>query len=108
MISTLERRLIFLKKEIKGLAVFRANCASCHSELLFTDFSFRNNGLPVNAVLNDSGRFEITRSPEDDFKYKIPSLRNLDYSGLFMHDGSIRTISRVLEHYDNGIEPNLI
>lgn len=88
--------------ELNGLSVFRAKCASCHKEPLFTDYSYRNNGLPVTAV-NDSGRAHITLDAADLYKFKIPSLRNLQYSGPYMHDGRFSTLDEVLDHYATGI-----
>lgn len=88
--------------ETAGLKVYQDNCSSCHSGPLFTDFSFRNNGLPVGAV-NDSGRATITQDPADMRKFKVPSLRNLGFTGPYMHDGRFRTLSQVLDHYHNGV-----
>jgi cytochrome c peroxidase len=88
--------------ELKGLTVFRSNCASCHSEPLFSDFSYRNNGLPPSSV-NDSGRAHITLSGADLYKFKVPSLRNLKYTGPYMHDGRIKTLDKVLDYYATGI-----
>lgn len=93
---------------IRGLNLFRAHCASCHTEPLFSDFSFRDNGLKPN-VIRDSGRAHITLKEEDVNKFKVPSLRNLKYSGPYMHDGRFFTLEEVLDHYAHGIEhgPNL-
>lgn len=93
----------FSEQELEGLKVFRANCAACHKEPLFSDFSFRNNGLSVTAV-NDSGRAHITKLAADLYKFKIPSLRNLKYSSPYMHDGRFETIDNVLNHYASGIQ----
>jgi len=88
--------------ETAGLKVYEDNCATCHSTPLFTDFSFRNNGLPVGPA-KDSGRATITRSPADMQKFKVPSLRNLGYSAPYMHDGRFRNLNQVLDHYEKGI-----
>lgn len=92
----------FTDKETRGLAVFRANCAACHKEPLFSDFSYRNNGLQPTSV-NDSGRAHITKDPVDLYKFMVPSLRNLTYSGPYMHDGRFGSIDDVLTHYTGGI-----
>lgn len=100
-------------QELDGLAVFRSRCASCHTEPLFTDLSFRNNGLelvPNTQGKIDRGRGEIT--PLDSASYytfKVPSLRNLGYTAPYMHDGRFGTLDEVLEHYGSGIHqtPNL-
>ncbi len=88
--------------ERNGLKIYNDKCASCHTAPLFTDFSYRNNGLPPTSV-NDSGRMRITQVVTDMYKFKIPSLRNLKYTAPYMHDGRFRTLDRVLDHYDSGI-----
>jgi cytochrome c peroxidase len=84
--------------ELAGLAVFRSKCATCHKEPLFSDFSMRNNGLPVTTV-NDSGRAHITRELADLYKFKVPSLRNLKYTYPYMHDGRFGSLEAVLDYY---------
>lgn len=88
--------------ETAGMEIFESKCASCHKAPLFTDFSFRNNGLKLKAI-NDSGRAHITRLSEDLYKFKVPSLRNLKYSAPYMHDGRFNTLEQVLDHYATGI-----
>lgn len=88
--------------EKHGLQVFRQHCASCHKEPLFSDFSFRNNGLIPSAV-NDSGRAHITRDAADLYKFKVPSLRNVAVSAPYMHDGRIQTLEDCVEHYRTGV-----
>ncbi|WP_337044625.1 cytochrome c peroxidase [Emticicia sp. 17c] len=88
--------------ELEGLALFKQKCASCHSGDLFTDFSFRNNGLAAKD--NDKGRFEITQQETDKFRFKVPSLRNLTYTSPYMHDGRFSTLEQVLEHYTTKVE----
>lgn len=92
----------FTQQELDGYNVYKQNCATCHAEPLFTDFSFRNNGLPPTSV-NDSGRAHITLSAADLYKFKMPSLRNLKYTWPYMHDGRFNTIDQVLNHYASGI-----
>lgn len=88
--------------EAAGLKVFEDNCAACHKAPLFSDFSFRNNGLSVTS-LNDSGRAIITHDVNDLQKFKVPSLRNLGFTAPYMHDGRFRTLNEVLDHYDHQI-----
>jgi len=88
--------------ELRGLQVFRDHCATCHKEPLFSDFSFRNNGLIPSGV-NDSGRAHITRNPADLYKFKVPSLRNVAVSAPYMHDGRIQSLEECVEHYRTGI-----
>ncbi len=87
--------------EKRGLNLFRQNCASCHKEPLFTDLTYRNNG--IDATFSDSGRARITLNPSDMGKFKVPSLRNVEVSYPFMHDGTVNTLEEVVEHYASGI-----
>jgi cytochrome c peroxidase len=87
------------KSEKRGLKLFRANCASCHKEPLFTDNSYRNNGLTINPSLKDSGRLMITGLKTDYLKFKVPSLRNVEMSYPYMHDGRFYSLKQVLNHY---------
>ena len=87
--------------EKEGLTIFRAKCANCHTEPLFTDNSFRNNGLPIG---NDKGRSRITLNPADDYTFKVPSLRNIEKTMPYMHNGSLHSLDAVLDHYQNGIQ----
>ncbi len=88
--------------EQEGLVLFRQHCASCHSEPLFTDSSFQNNG--IDKVFADSGRYRITRNDEDMGKFKVPTLRNAALSGPYMHDGRFKTLDQVLAHYAEGVQ----
>lgn len=91
----------FSTSEKNGLALFRAKCASCHEEPLFTDNSYRNNGLKPDPLLNDKGRGAITGLEFDEYKFKVPSLRNIERSYPYMHDGRFRKLKDVLDHYSS-------
>ncbi|MGN0003186.1 MAG: cytochrome-c peroxidase [Sphingobacterium composti] len=92
----------FTVEEENGYKIFQVKCNSCHREPLFTDHSFRDNGLGLNAA-KDLGRNEITYLEEDKLKFKVPTLRNLKYTPPYMHDGSIYTLEGVLKHYQREI-----
>lgn len=92
------------EQEQKGLGLFRQNCASCHKGDLFTDVSFRNNGVKVNTIINDIGREEVSGEKEDRYKFKVSSLRNVALTAPYMHDGSIATLEEVLDFYSSGIK----
>jgi len=93
----------FTPYEQRGYAIFQAKCNSCHTEPLFTDNSFRNNGLATNPFLNDEGRFGITSQAADRAKFKVPSLRNVELTFPYMHDGRYYTLETVMEHYNSRI-----
>ncbi len=87
------------KDEVNGLKLFRTNCAGCHKEPLFTDNSYRNNGLSIDKFLKDSARLNITGLRTDLLKFKVPSLRNIAVTYPYMHDGRFNGLQQVLNHY---------
>ena len=93
----------FTEMEQKGYDVFKRNCASCHKEPLFTSDSFENNGLAIDATLNDFGRMKITHDKNDSLKFKVPTLRNVEFTFPYMHDGRFKTLNEVVKHYNSGI-----
>jgi len=100
----------YSEDEISGLAVFSLKCASCHSGELFTDQSYRNNGIGVNSNLPDElGRGRVTDEDNgvnsvDYYKFKVPSLRNVWVTFPYMHDGRMNSLNDVLEHYNSGVQ----
>lgn len=94
----------FTDIESQGKSVFDQKCASCHSGALFTDQSYRNNGLPNDPLYDDEGRKRVTGEEDDKYKFKVPSLRNIAITFPYMHDGRFQTLREVLDHYDEGIE----
>ena len=92
------------KSAIRGYALFSGNelnCTSCHSGVFFTNDTFANNGL-YEAYPADSGRELITLDPEDEGKFRVPSLRNVSLTAPYMHDGSLVDLSAVIDHYASG------
>jgi cytochrome c peroxidase len=87
----------------KGYKIFQQKCNTCHTEPLFTDHSFRNNGLAINSNYKDSGRFIITQEINDLYKFKVPSLRNIGLTSPYSHDGRFELITEMLDHYSSGI-----
>ena len=94
----------FTAQEENGYQLFRAKCNTCHTEPLFTDYSLRNIGLPVDNFLNDFGKMRITKDPADSLKFKVPTLRNVYFSSNYMHDGRFNTLAQCINHYRNGIQ----
>ncbi|WP_298136803.1 cytochrome c peroxidase [Flavobacterium sp.] len=90
-------------EELDGYEIFNEKCASCHATDIFTDNSYRNNGLPVNPAVNDIGRYRVTELAEDLYKFKVPSLRNIEKTAPYMHDGRFFTLDAVLNHYASGV-----
>ena len=93
----------FTYSEENGYALFKEKCAACHKEPLFTDNSFRNNGLEVNPDLKDYGRMRITGDKNDSLKFRVPSLRNVMLTFPYMHDGRYYSLGAAIDHYRNSI-----
>lgn len=94
----------FTSDEQAGYQLFLTHCNSCHTEPLFTDYSFRNIGLPVDPNLNDYGLMRITGKKSDSLKFKVPTLRNVMLSNNYMHDGRFNTVGQCLQHYNINIQ----
>lgn len=92
----------FTATEQAGYDLFVQKCSQCHTEPLFTDYSYRNNGL--DQTFTDLGRGLITGNASDNGKFKVPSLRNVELTYPYMHDGRFFTLSQVLDHYASGIQ----
>jgi cytochrome c peroxidase len=93
----------FTAEEQSGYATFQQKCAACHKEPLFTDFSFRNVGLEVDPALSDFGRMRVTGKKGDSLKFRVPSLRNLDLTSYYTHDGRLSVFRMMLQHYRDGV-----
>ena len=111
----------FTPDAIEGFAIFnRHGCSTCHtigqSDALFTDQLFHNTGLgkrgamlkkpntlakqpTADEMLIDLGRFEVTGNPADRWRFRTPSLRNIARTAPYMHDGSIKSLTEVVENY---------
>ncbi len=79
----------------------KTNCSRCHGSILFTNQGFENNGLYEH--YQDEGRKRLTGLDSDDARFKVPSLRNIELTAPYMHDGSITTLEGVIEHYSDNV-----
>jgi len=93
----------FILPEQLGYNIFMQKCASCHKPPLFTDYSFRNIGMPVEKHLNDLGRMKVTGNSNDSLKFRVPSLRNIALTNPYGHDGRFFSLFNVFEHDRHGI-----
>jgi len=88
-----------------------ADCFHCHGGPLFQSQGFANNGL--DAVFADAGRGAVTGREWDKGRFAVPSLRNVELTGPYMHDGRFKTLEEVVAHYCTGVkrsatlDPNL-
>ncbi|MFN3917915.1 MAG: cytochrome-c peroxidase [Flavobacteriales bacterium] len=108
----LRGELILTSDEFAGLNSFNsltgADCFHCHGGILFTDNFFHNNGK--NLVHTDAGFGEVTGNANDVGKFKAPTLRNIQYSAPYMHDGTMPTLDSVINFYSfhvNHGSPNI-
>lgn len=97
------------QQELNGFNVFmdeaRGDCFHCHGSdknPLWTDNSFHNNGL--DETFTDLGLGRVTGDPSDNGKFKSPSLRNLEFTAPYMHDGRFNTLEEVINHYSEGLK----
>lgn len=102
--SVLRKQAYFSAQEKKGYKLFKQYCACCHAEPLFTNDEFMNNGLALDTTLNDFGRQLVTQQSSDYLKFKVPTLRNIELTMPYMHDGRYKSLSHVLNHYTNGVQ----
>lgn len=89
----------FTMQEQKGYSLFKAQCNTCHTEPLFSSFTFENNGIGISEKYKDAGRGAISGLAQDSFRFKVPSLRNLEFTYPYMHDGRMHSLYEVIEHY---------
>ena len=100
--SDYDRNLLDEKEE-NGKELFFSDelaCSSCHGSFLFSNLTIENNGL--YEVYEDSGKYRLTNLQEDIGKFKVPSLRNIEITAPYMHNGSISSLEEVIEHYASG------
>ncbi|MEL7158662.1 MAG: cytochrome c peroxidase [Actinomycetota bacterium] len=100
------KRLFLTPRQAGG-----AGCASCHAtELQIGGLGgLKNNGLDpplARAPADDLGAFEPTGEPELAGSFRVPSLRNVEVTGPYMHDGRLVTLEQVIEHYSQGVQPH--
>ncbi len=92
-----------------GIAEF--GCAHCHVPPTFNMAKSMNNGLDLS--YSDPGLGALNRPsndpfmPSNDGKFKSPSLRNVELTAPYMHDGRFRTLDQVIEHYSDDVQPHV-
>ncbi|MBB4802669.1 cytochrome c peroxidase [Flavobacterium nitrogenifigens] len=93
----------FTESELDGYKTFQQKCASCHSSELFTDQSFRNIGFPQNTNTNEAGRGRVTGIATDFMSFRVPTLRNIEYTAPYGSFGQFSDLKSVLDYFDNGV-----
>lgn len=112
-LATIPGSGVFLtEQEYYGYSIFFnevADCFHCHtgSGSLFTDNQFHNNGLDSVATLNDypdKGLGEVTKELQDNGYFRTPTLRNIELTAPYMHDGRFQTLEEVVDHYSDHVK----
>jgi cytochrome c peroxidase len=81
--------------------MMKGDCNHCHTlGSTFTDFAYRNTGL--DSIPQDQGRYLITLNESDRGRFKTPTLRNIEHTGPYMHDGRFPTLLECVQHYNTG------
>jgi cytochrome c peroxidase len=100
----------FTASENRGKRIFRGSCATCHTiaktwstMALFQNYQYANNGLDRGRKRDDPGREGVTRKRADRSKFRMPSLRNIELTAPYMHDGRFRTLKQVVAFYANRV-----
>lgn len=96
----------FTAQENQGKQLFfgAGRCAQCHGTETFTSPAPKNNGLDL--VYSDNGVGAITGNPAQNGQFKAPSIRGIEKSGPYMHDGRFATLEQVVEHYNSQVKPH--
>jgi cytochrome c peroxidase len=97
----------YTASENRGKTLFfspQLACGACHGTQTFTARRSENNGL--EAVFTDLGVGGVTNNALDNGKFKVPSLKDIELTAPYMHDGRFATLEQVIEHYNNGVQAN--
>src|SRR5438034_10362909 len=84
------------------LFIVKATCSDCHTGPNLSDAGFHNVGVGMKASKPDLGRYEVTKVEGDKGAFKTPTLREVARHAPYMHDGSLKTLEDVVDHYDKG------
>ncbi len=87
-------------------SVEKAKCDQCHEGSNFTLNAYSNLGVGTDKPEPDVGRYAVTHDPRDWGVFKTPTLREIEHTGPYMHDGSLKTLEEVVDFYDKGGIPN--
>ena len=93
------RKLFFTEFDPTG-KVKGAECFHCHAGPNFTNDEYMNNGLDSEIDFKDLGRAKVTMDNADHARFLTPSLRNIEYTAPYMHDGRFQTLEEVIDHYN--------
>jgi len=91
-------------QQVHGMSVFidKAKCDQCHEGANFTLNAYANLGVGTDKPGPDVGRYAVTKDPRDWGAFKTPTLREIEHTAPYMHDGSLQTLEEVVDFYDKG------
>ncbi|MFN8285443.1 MAG: cytochrome c peroxidase [Chitinophagales bacterium] len=109
------------ESEMRGANIFFSNghCSTCHRTDNFggapittpyggqTDAPANSSNIGLDMEYADAGIGALNNKPGQNGLFIIPSLRNVELTAPYMHDGRFQTLEEVIEHYNNGIQPNV-
>lgn len=97
--------------QMRGMNLFygRAGCDRCHAGPFLTDQTFRSVAMPQigpgtgdgDSGLEDFGRERVTGDRDDRYRFRTPSLRNVELTGPWGHDGAYASLEAIVRHYAN-------
>jgi len=91
-------------EQVRGMTVFfdKAKCDKCHEGANFSLNAYANIGVGSDKPDPDVGRFAVTKNERDWGVFKTPTLREIEHTAPYMHDGSLKTLEEVVDYYDKG------
>ena len=102
--KVLRKEAEFTNEENLGFELFfteRGDCFHCHATAFFSDNQMHNNALSANP---DPGHYEVTGDSLDCGKFKSTTLRNIEFTAPYMHNGKFATLEEVINFYSEGLE----
>lgn len=101
-------RAAMTPEQVSGMNLFfgKASCMACHEAPTFTGEIPANTGVGWKKRPPDRGRYEVTHLEWERGAFKPPTLREVERTGPYMHDGSVKTLEDAVEHYDKGAVAN--
>jgi len=102
-----QKKITLTTEEQNGMVIFfteKGDCFHCHTEPLLTDNDYHNNGLESEHLDLNQGRFLFTKNPADLGKFRTQTLRNVEKTAPYMHDGRFNTLDEVVEFYNSGVK----
>lgn len=88
----------------RGLKIFnnQGHCSACHAGPNFSDAAFHNLGVGMDKEAPDEGRLAISKLAGDRGAFKTPTLREINRTAPYMHDGRFKTLEEVVDYYAKG------